>query len=104
MDDWWAGIRIAVQRLDDAGKLAPGWTVDAATDWVWASVHPTTYHHLVEQRGWSATDAADRITRSLTRELLADPPPQTSPTTANADTRHGLDEADGGCRVVARCQ
>ena len=24
MDDWWAGIRIAVQRLDDAGQVGPG--------------------------------------------------------------------------------
>jgi hypothetical protein len=70
MNDWWAGIRIAVQRLAGAGDLSPRWDVDAATDWVWASVHPTTYHHLVEERGWTAADASARIIETLTRELL----------------------------------
>ena len=70
MNDWWDGIRIAIQRLADAGQLSPHWDVDTATDWVWASVHPTTYHHLVTERRWTATDTAKRITDTLTRDLL----------------------------------
>ena len=70
MDDWWAGIRVAVQRLADAGELSPQWDVDTATDWVWAAVHPTTYDHLVTERGWSGGQAAHRIVDSLERALL----------------------------------
>ena len=70
MDDWWAGIRIAVLRLADAGRLAPGWDVDTATDWVWACVHPTAYHHLVVERGWTGGDASKRIADALVRELV----------------------------------
>jgi hypothetical protein len=70
MNDWWSGIRIAVQRLADGGRLAPQWDVDTAVDWVWASVHPTTYHHLVTERGWSAGQTSSRIIETLTRELL----------------------------------
>ena len=73
MNDWWNGIRIAIQRLADAGQLSPRWDVDTATDWVWASVHPTTYHHLVSERAWTPTDASQRITDALERELLANP-------------------------------
>ena len=82
MNDWWAGIRIAIQRLADAGQLAPGWDVDTATDWVWASVHPTTYHHLVTERHWTATDTSKRITDTLTRDLLD---------SANAATTPGME-------------
>ena len=55
MNDWWDGIRIAVQRLADSGQLAASWSVDIATDWVWTGVHPTTFHHLVTERGWALT-------------------------------------------------
>ncbi len=71
MHDWWNGIRIAIQRLADAGELSPHWDVDTATDWVWASVHPTTFHHLVTERGWTATDTSQRIIEALARDLLA---------------------------------
>jgi AcrR family transcriptional regulator len=71
MNDWWSGIRIAVQRLADAGELSRRWDTDTATDWVWASVHPTTFHHLVTERGWTPTDTSQRIIESLVRDLLA---------------------------------
>jgi AcrR family transcriptional regulator len=70
MNDWWNGIRIAIQRLADADQLSAQWDVDTATDWVWASVHPTTYHHLVSERRWTPSDASKRITDTLQRELL----------------------------------
>lgn len=70
MDDWHAGIRLAVQRLDDNGRLAEGWSVDEAADWTWAKVHPTHYHHLTAERGWTAKAARQRILASLERELL----------------------------------
>ena len=37
-----------------ASELAPGWTVDEAADWAWSRIQPTTWQHLVGERGWSA--------------------------------------------------
>jgi AcrR family transcriptional regulator len=70
MRDWREGIRIAIARVADDGELSPAWDVDTATDWTWASVHPTNVHHLTGERGWTRTDAARRIIESLERELL----------------------------------
>lgn len=70
MEDWRAGIRLAVQRLDDSGRLNPGWSVDAATDWVWAMIHPTHYHHLTAERGWSAKAARQRLIATLQRDMV----------------------------------
>ena len=38
----------------EAGRLAPGWTVDTAADWVYARSHVSTWQHLVVDRGWPA--------------------------------------------------
>ncbi|HKD99106.1 MAG TPA: TetR/AcrR family transcriptional regulator [Micromonosporaceae bacterium] len=70
MTDWRAGVRVAVARLADAGQLAGGWDVDDATDWVWAQVHPATYHHLVAERGWPPEKAASTVIAVLERTLL----------------------------------
>ena len=70
MDDWWNGIRIAVARLDDSGRLAVGWDVDLATDWVWTIVHPSAYQHLVVERGWDHTRAKTLLIATLERDLL----------------------------------
>jgi AcrR family transcriptional regulator len=71
MQDWWRGIRRAVDRLAAEDALAPPWTTDRATDWVWTSVHPATYHHLVTERGWAHHEAVDQITGRLERDLLS---------------------------------
>ena len=69
MQDWRDGLRITVAALAEAGLLADRWTVDAATDWLWAAVHPTTYHHLVDERGWRPADVAATTIAALEREL-----------------------------------
>ena len=45
-------FRFAIDRVERDGALAPGWTVDAAADWVWARCQPSTRRHLVGERGW----------------------------------------------------
>jgi AcrR family transcriptional regulator len=60
-------LRIAVERVD----LAPGWTVDQAADWAWSRIQPTTWQHLVGERGWTAEQYTERTVRSLLSELLA---------------------------------
>ena len=74
MHDWWAGIRLAIDRLDEAGTLAPRWSAERAADRTWASVHPATFHHLVDERHWSPADAALHLTGELERTLLASVP------------------------------
>jgi AcrR family transcriptional regulator len=70
MSDWRDGIRLDVARLEAAGLLLDGWTVDEATDWIWTHTHPTTVHHLVDERGWSIEDASARIIGMLESGLL----------------------------------
>ena len=71
MADWRAGLRLDVERLAAAGALRPGWDVDAATDWVWAQVHPSTVYHLTAERGWAVAAVADRTIAVLTATLVA---------------------------------
>ena len=71
MDDIHAAFRLAVARVDEAGRLAPGWTVDAAADWVYARSHISTWQHLVADRGWPAADYVDRTIASIMAEVVA---------------------------------
>jgi AcrR family transcriptional regulator len=64
-------LRHALVRLADAGRLREPWTADDAADWAWSRVHPATWAHLVEERGWTAAAFADRTLASLTAELVA---------------------------------
>jgi AcrR family transcriptional regulator len=68
-------LRAALDRVAREGRLAEGWTVDAAADWAWSRIQPTTWQHLVGERGWSAEDYCERTVRSLMSELVlgADP-------------------------------
>ncbi|HET9738699.1 MAG TPA: hypothetical protein VFP78_11325 [Solirubrobacteraceae bacterium] len=69
MDELNQIVRAAVARL----RLADGWTVDDATDWVWSRIQPTTWQHLVGEREWSAERYTDRTVGSLLQELSARP-------------------------------
>ena len=70
MDDLHEQIGAAVARVE----LAPGWTVETATDWVWARVQPGGFDHLVTDRGWAAEEYADRVTRSILAEIVRPAP------------------------------
>jgi AcrR family transcriptional regulator len=64
-------FRVAVERVAEDGRLAEGWTVETATDWVWARSHLETWQHLVVERGWSPEDYEERCVRSILAEILA---------------------------------
>lgn len=70
MDDWRSGLRLVVAALADGEALADGWTVETATDWLWATSHPTHYHHLTSERGWSAASTRRRLVASLEQALV----------------------------------
>jgi AcrR family transcriptional regulator len=61
----------AVDRVHRDGRLAEGWTVPAAADWVWARAQPSTFQHLVGDRAWPADDYTDRALRSVLSEVVA---------------------------------
>jgi AcrR family transcriptional regulator len=71
MEDLREAFRIALARLRRDGRLAPGWSVDAAADWVWARSHVTGWQQLVEDRGWRPARYVERSIRSILAELVA---------------------------------
>jgi AcrR family transcriptional regulator len=71
MDDIHEAFRLAVARLEEHGRLAPGWTVETAADWVYARSHVSTWQHLVADRGWPAGDYVARTVASIMGEVVA---------------------------------
>ena len=78
---WWDRMgslrevfRAAVERVARDGRLAKGWTVETAADWVWARSHLTTWQHLVAERGWPPDRYRERSVRSILAEVLAPAP------------------------------
>jgi hypothetical protein len=71
MDDIHETFRLAVERIDGQGRLAEGWTVDTAADWVYARSHVSTWQHLVVDRGWPAKDYVARTIASIMAEVVA---------------------------------
>jgi AcrR family transcriptional regulator len=59
-------LRAAIARV----RPAPGWTVDDAADWAWSRIQPTTFQHLVGERGWTQEEYTERTVRSLMAELV----------------------------------
>ena len=62
----------AVARVERAGRLADGWSVAAATDWVWARAQPATFQHLVGERAWPPDDYVDRAVHSVLSEVVGE--------------------------------
>ena len=70
MGELHAVLARAVERVD----LAPGWTVETATDWVWARVQPSAYAHLVGERGWTHARYVECTVATLLREITRSSP------------------------------
>jgi AcrR family transcriptional regulator len=64
-------LRAALRRSMERVELAPGWTADEAADWAWSRIQPTTWQHLVGERGWSPEQYTERTVRSLLDELIS---------------------------------
>ena len=71
-DELHEAFRIALDRMARRDRLAAGWTVDKAADWVWARVQPSNWRHLVSERGWSPEEYTERTVRSVMAELVRD--------------------------------
>jgi AcrR family transcriptional regulator len=64
-------FRHALERVAGDGRLAAGWSVEAATDWAWARLQPSQWDYLVRMRGWDSQAWAERMARSVSDELLS---------------------------------
>jgi AcrR family transcriptional regulator len=71
IDDIHEAFRLAVERVAADGRLAPGWSVATAADWVLARSHISTWQHLVVERGWPAADYVERTVASILGEVVA---------------------------------
>ena len=70
MDDIHEAFRLAVERVAGDGRLAPGWDVASAADWLWARSHVAVWQHLVVERGWSPKRYVERSVASMLAELV----------------------------------
>jgi AcrR family transcriptional regulator len=71
MGDLREAFRLALERVADEGRLAPGWTVATASDWAVARVLPGVYAHLVDELGWKPKEFTRRTVASVMAELVA---------------------------------
>jgi AcrR family transcriptional regulator len=68
----WNNLRRIVEWLAREGKLAKGWTLDHATDWLHSLTSYRLHDELVLNRGWSHDEMAQMLMRDITAVLLAD--------------------------------
>src|ERR687886_1235854 len=57
--------RLLAERLADEYHLAPGWTVDSATDMLWALISTEPLERLLVDRGWPPQQYAERLAQLL---------------------------------------
>jgi AcrR family transcriptional regulator len=57
--------RALIRRLDEEGVLAPGWTVDTATDMLLALISNGVSGTLLDERGWTPGQIGDHMARLL---------------------------------------
>jgi AcrR family transcriptional regulator len=56
--------------LAAAGQLTPGWSIPEAAAWVWATVHPDQWHHLVAECGWAPATFTGRCLAAVAAVLV----------------------------------
>ena len=71
MADLREAFRVALERLDHEGRLAPGWTPTTAAEWACARVQPAQYAMLVQDSGWTPKRFTERTTASVMSELVS---------------------------------
>ncbi len=67
----WRNTRRLVEWLDREGCLSAAWSVEEATDWLWAASSFESYHQLVRERSWTTEQFVARIMQLVEKSLLA---------------------------------
>ena len=65
--------RAIVERLAADGRLAHGWTIEAAADLFYAITLPGVWRELTTVLGWMSDVYRERMTRFLSRALTSSP-------------------------------
>lgn len=50
------GLLAILRVIHKSGRLVPGWTVAKVADALWEAAAPSSFQHLVIERGWSPKD------------------------------------------------
>lgn len=64
-------VRKIAERIEAEGRLADGWTADAAADLIFTVTLPGPWRVLTSVLGWSEEHYAEEVTRLLERSVLA---------------------------------
>lgn len=70
-----ANARRLARRLHGDGVLAPGWTVDTATEMLWALMSSDIVRRLVGDLHWSRRQLADHLVRTFRSVFVTPAPP-----------------------------
>ena len=65
-------IRSIVERIAAEGRLAEGWSVDAAVDLIYVITMPGAWRELTRERGWTAEQYTQHLTRLVQSALLSE--------------------------------
>lgn len=57
------GCRACIEALDRDQTLSPSWTVETATDMLWAMLSIRTWEQLTMERGWTQKEYVSRLQR-----------------------------------------
>src|SRR5262245_28905388 len=63
--------RLLAERLSDEQRLGPPWTIDSATDMLWALISTEPLDRLVTDRHWQPDQYAERFANLLRRTFVA---------------------------------
>lgn len=63
---------MVVQRLAAEGRLAQGWTIEAATDLCYAVTMPALWRELTQELDWTEQQYLEHVTRLLRDSLVTD--------------------------------
>lgn len=69
---WYSAANAVVARLADEGRLAAPWTVETATDLLWAFMSVEFIDDLATERGWDLNDFVERLRLVCRRTLVAE--------------------------------
>ncbi|MEX2421766.1 MAG: hypothetical protein WD670_08115, partial [Actinomycetota bacterium] len=72
MDRSRAAHRAIIQRIADDGRLADGWTIDAAADLFYTVTMQGPWRELTRELGWTPEQYAENMLRLFRRSLLAE--------------------------------
>lgn len=72
MQDMREGCGAAIQALERDGMLSADYTVETATDLLWAMMQVENWEHLTQACGWSQATYAETLTRMVRRLFVGD--------------------------------